>query len=147
MWYFDSVPVSPVSIAVSHVTTLPGRLLRSVLFIALVAALGACNSGSIVCPAVVVPALRIEVRDAATGAPAAQGASGTARIGDRVFTLRTSGPGEQLVLDTDAGPPGSYTVLVQKPGYRDFTKSVFVEGGACGVVRTVLVRVDLVRSS
>lgn len=128
--------------------SLPGsRLSRVGVIMALAAAPVACNSDRIQCAerSLVSPII-VEVRDAATGTPAAQGASGTARVGDLVLRVWLPAPGEQLQLYSEPGPSGIYAVVVQKAGYRDWTKSTFVQGGSCGVQRSVILRADLVRS-
>lgn len=108
--------------------------------------LAACQSGSILCPGGIVPPIVVEVRDADTGAPAAQGAGGTIRKGDYVAQLKSPTPTEQLVL-ISAGDAGTYDVLVQKPTYVDWRKNgVVVEGGQCGVQKEVVLRASLQRA-
>ena len=107
--------------------------------------IAACGGGPMMCPQWLLSPIVVEVRDAATGAPAAVGATGSIRSGDRETPLRLPSPTEQLRLYSTGGP-GTYDVFVQKPGYLDWRRDgVYVEGGNCGVEREVTVRADLLR--
>lgn len=105
-----------------------------------------CRSDSIMCPGENLSPIIVEVRDAAAGTPAAQGATGTIRSGDFVSPLVLPAPQEQLRLYSSGGP-GVYDVVVQKPGYLDWTREgVRVAAGDCGVERSVVLRADLRRA-
>ena len=104
------------------------------------------------CPAAVAnPGIEVEVRDGATGEPAAYRAFGLAIDGAYVDTLDlvTSGLADStaaLVLRGAWGNPGHYDVQVSKQGFQVWTTSgVIVESGSgsCAMVRTVTLRADL----
>lgn len=97
-------------------TPLSTRLSRVAVFIALAGAPAACRSDPILCPQELLSSIIVEVRDSATGAPAARGATGTARVGDLALRMDLPEPREELLLYSESGPPGIYAVLVQKPG-------------------------------
>jgi hypothetical protein len=107
--------------------------------------ISACGGGSTMCPQWILSPIVVEVRDAATGEPAATGATGTIRSGDHETALVLPSSTERLRLYSTGGP-GTYDVFVQKPGYLDWRRDgVYVEGGNCGVEREVVVRADLLR--
>ena len=104
-----------------------------VLFLSVILGSGALLGGcSRVCPAVAAPYLTVEVRDAQTGAPAAEGATGTASDGAFVDPLNAF---DNLVMVPETYErPGVYDVLVRKPGYEDWTaENVRVRDGMCNV--------------
>ena len=105
-------------------------------------ALAACNSGAVLCPQVITPPVLVEVRDRTTGAPAAQGAGGFIRKGGFTSPLLPAQPSEPLVL-ASAGGPGFYKVVVQKTGYSTWTSNAWVQGGSCGVNKSVVLKADL----
>jgi hypothetical protein len=97
------------------------------------------------CAAVITRAVEVEVRDARTGDPAADGATATARSGDFVETLQVVGwishpsPRSALVLGGVEERPGVYTVRVEKAGYRSWERTgVVAESGRCGVLTAKL---------
>lgn len=107
--------------------------------------LGGCEflglTDPVVCPAVISRGIEVEVRDAKSGQPAAQGALGIAREGSYVDTLQivgwTSHPSAEtaLVLGGVEERPGLYSVRVEKVGYQPWERSgVRAEKGVCGVV-------------
>ena len=107
-----------------------------VFFLSVIFGSGALLSGcSRVCPAIALPYLSVEVRDAQTGASAAEGATGTASDGAFMDPLNAF---DNLVMYPETYErPGVYDVLVQKSGYKDWTaENVRVRSGACNV-RTV----------
>ena len=107
------------------------------------AVLGACSSGTVLCAASLTPPILVEVRDRTTGAPAAQGAGGWIRKGSFTAPLLPAQPSEPLVLASEGGP-GFYDVVVQKTGYSTWTRNgVWVQGGKCGVDRSVVLKADL----
>lgn len=106
-----------------------------------------CSSEQLMCPQWILSPIVVEVRDAATGAPAAVGATGSIRSGSFVSELTLPWPNEDLELYSSGGP-GIYDVIVQKPGYRDWIRNdVRVTGGRCGVEKSVVLRANLERTS
>lgn len=99
------------------------------------------------CTTDVQPAVIVEVRDAATQAPAAAGATGTVREGSFSEGLRPYDLGENaLRLQGPYERPGTYTVTVDKPGYQQWEQeSVRVRDGSCHV-QTVTLQANLVRA-
>jgi hypothetical protein len=93
------------------------------------------------CTTSVEPALRVVVRDAATGEPAAAGARVTVSDGSYDADLEAVSPWEII------GPPerpGNYLVRVSRPGYAPVEfADVLVEEGVCHVL-TVTLEADLV---
>lgn len=116
------------------------------------ASLGACELPfDQECHTEVRYAIEAEVRDARTGEPAAQGATGWVRDGTFADTMQLAG-GFQIAPDSAVyttvaaalGRPGTYDVLIQKTGYRDWTASnVRARRGRC-TVETVRLRAALV---
>lgn len=106
-----------------------------------------------VCPAVITPAIEVEVRDAETGAPEAEGAVAVATDGTYTDTLEAAGSREyqgELVLFSLAGAnerPGTYDVVVEKQGFETWTRTgVEPDVGECGV-QTEVLDADLVPES
>jgi hypothetical protein len=97
--------------------------------------------GAYACPAVINPAVVVEIRDAQTQAPLANDARGAVHDGAYVDSLvpfegTGSGAGPLLLFSRRAADerPGSYSVEVNHPGYRAWTMSgVRVFTGQCGV--------------
>ncbi len=95
--------------------------------------------GPDLCPAVVNPAIVVEIRDAGTGAPLANGARGAVHDGAYVDSLtpyESTGPGiETLVSLSGAhGRSGTYAIEVNRAGYRPWTAAgVRVVEESCGV--------------
>ena len=120
------------------------------VLIALVSA--GCRNTTDVCPAVVRPGIVVEIRDARTGLPIAQGAQGFVREGTYVDSLRpyqgvSANPATLISLQAALGRPGKYDVEVQRAGYLRWTKAgVTVSSGQCGP-RTVILHADLVPAS
>lgn len=98
-----------------------------------------------VCTTDVQPAILVQVRDAATQAPAASGATGVLRDGS-FSDIMQADPGENaLELRGAEERPGTYTVTVDKPGYQQWTQDgVRVRDGGCHV-QTVTLQANLVR--
>ena len=85
------------------------------------------------------PAIEVEVRDAATGGPAATGARGTVTDGDFVDSLRLSRRDDSGWFSMRAADerPGTYDVRLENPSYKTWERSgVRVRDGECHV-RTV----------
>ncbi len=122
---------------------------RQVCPILLVVLASSCAPESVSCPA--SPnrqPIVVEVRDATTGEAAAVGTTGSIRDGEYVSALILPHPDELLTLYSQ-GLHGTYDVIVQRPGYRDWTRNgVYVRGGdECGGnVSTVTLRANLERA-
>ena len=123
--------------------------LRSLYMSVALAAVSHAGCGSPVgCGAGVYPAVHVFVRDAMTGAPAAEGAAGTIRDGEYVEALRVHAtdypqgpdmPGRPLSLAAGIGRPGTYTVSIEKDGYQPWEVSgIRARNGPCGVETVVL---------
>jgi hypothetical protein len=119
--------------------------------------LGGCEflglTDPVVCPAAISRAIEVEVRDAASGQPAAFDAVGIAREGSFVESLEIVGwmsypPSTEtaLVLGGVEERPGLYSVRVEKVGYKPWERSgLRAEKGVCGV-RTVRLQANLERA-
>lgn len=114
-----------------------GRTLGLVM--AAMTTVGACGYDQGVCPQE-LPVINVRVRDAVTAAPAAVGASGLIESGDFLAELHAQGDG--LTLAAVLGPPGTYSVLIQKPGYQDWLRHVQAGANACGT-RSVLLEASI----
>lgn len=99
-----------------------------------------------VCTTDVQPAIIVEVRDAATQAPAAAGATGTVRDGSFNDELRPFDVGEgALRLHGAYERPGRYTVTIDKAGYQQWQQEhVRVRDARCHV-QTATLQAHLVR--
>ncbi|HEX6368645.1 MAG TPA: carboxypeptidase-like regulatory domain-containing protein [Longimicrobium sp.] len=83
------------------------------------------------CPDIVPPMMLIQVQDASTGQPAAEGAGGS--IGEGAFTSPLRRYDADRLAPEAVGRPGTYTVVVQKPGFQPWTRTgVQVDVDACG---------------
>jgi hypothetical protein len=118
--------------------------------------LASCNfylqPDPVVCLGVVSRAIEVEVRDAATGQPAADGTTGIARDGNFVDTLSimgwTSYPSAESALLVGGAEerPGIYSVRVEKEGYQVWERTnLRAEKGPCGVI-TVRLEAHLMRA-
>lgn len=104
----------------------------------------ACRLPEVMCPQWIVPPIRVQVREKASGLPAAQGTLVTFRKGTQYAIVRPA-TAEQVEVVAHGGP-GTYSVLVQKEGYEDWaSNAVRVRGNQCGVVETVILRAYLER--
>lgn len=100
------------------------------------------------CPMWLQAPISIEVRDALTRAPAAQGATGRIQDGEYIVPLQPIISAEPLLLLASRGGPGRYDVMVRKSGYQDWVRRrVYVAQGPCGVKQTVKLRAYLQRAS
>ncbi len=115
---------------------------RLVTVVALVILTGCENpfvEDVIVCPTYVSPAIVVEIRDARTGAPLANGATGAVHDGAYVDSLvphGSTGPGIETLVSMSAayGRAGTYDVEVNRAGYRSWTVAgVRVTRETCGV--------------
>jgi hypothetical protein len=99
------------------------------------------------CPGVSIPGIQVEVRDAATGQPAALGALGTARSRDTTYRLEgPTGAPDTLLMVGVWNRAGTFDVSINKQGYTQWNVfNVLVEstGGACPFPITVGLQADL----
>lgn len=103
------------------------------------------------CDAILIPALRIEIVDASTGAWKADSATGWARrqAGPseplRVAAWRTGATGDTIThLGVDGTGGGEYTVHVERNGYLSWDRQqVEVKSGSCGVEKTTILKAAL----
>src|SRR5688572_11785811 len=120
---------------------MPPEKVYSALVFTLVSLTGCTNpfGGSYLCPAVITPAIVVEIRDARTGAPVANGARGAVHDGPYTDSLT---PYEGIGLDPTTlvsrraadERPGTYAVEVNHPGYRTWSVAgVRAVAGTCGV--------------
>jgi hypothetical protein len=100
-----------------------------------------CNNpfASYSCPAVITPAIVVEIRDARTGVPLANAARGAVHEGVYVDSLT---PYEANASDANSlfsrraadERPGTYSVEVIHPGYRTWSVTgVRAVAGRCGI--------------
>jgi hypothetical protein len=100
-----------------------------------------------VCPGMITVTAMVTVRDSASGAPLATGATATLREGGYSETLVVTGwdgspPSLETasMLSSQSSRPGTYTVTVQRPGYATWTKSgVAVKRTDCGIATAQLI--------
>ncbi len=91
------------------------------------------STSNYACPAVLLPAIVVEVKDAQSGTPLAQGANGAVHDGAYVDSLNPFEAGSSLQAAFER--PGTYTVEVQRTGYQAWTASdVRVTRQQCGVI-------------
>ena len=118
------------------------RQFRAISFVlALVTILCGCDLGGTVCPQSVEPAIRVEVRDAATGAAAAEDATGFVRDGAYTDSLRVTGGDSSgaFIMSAAEERAGTYDVFIEKAGYRNWMQSgVRVRSGECNVMTVTL---------
>lgn len=115
---------------------------RDYLWITALVFLFACRPPEVMCPQWIVPPITVEVRDVQSGLPAAQGSVVTFRIGGQSATVRPAAA-EQVEVSA-LGGPGTYYVLVQKQGYKDWARNgVRVRGNQCGVAETLILKANL----
>jgi hypothetical protein len=108
----------------------------------------ACSGEQLLeCPGVSIPGIQVEVRDAATGQPAALGALGTARSHDTTYSLEgPTGAPDTLLMVGAWNRAGTFDVSINKQGYAPWNAfNVLVEstGGACPFPITVDLQADL----
>jgi len=118
-------------------------ILRAGRYMLPLVGMGACAPEATLCARSLKPPIFVEVRDARTGVPAAQGAGGWIQAGGFTSPLAPAAPEEQLILASSGGP-GIYNVVVQKSGYSTWIRSsVFVPGGRCGVDKSIQLSANL----
>lgn len=99
------------------------------------AALAACGDGGspagVDCPDVFRPMIVVQVTDASTGQPAAEGAGGT--ISEGAFTSQLIRYGTDRLAPQATGRPGTYDVVVTRPGFQSWIRTaVQVPAAECG---------------
>ena len=115
-----------------------------IFFLTLFAVAGCNDAGpsARICSAEARVGIQIDVRDAVTRNPAAEGSIATAREGSFIDTLRTQPvvpPQGSLSVYGVYERPGVYSVTVTKPGYRDWLRSgVVVNKDECHVITVQL---------
>ena len=110
--------------------------------------LGGCDVIGIACTDELRPNVVVEVRDAATGDPAARGATGLAEHTGSGVVTELFGGFHDLILHGawSAERAGRYRIVLRKPGYRADPVTVNVDEGACHV-ETRRVTVELHRDT
>jgi len=106
-------------------------------------------SGGYACTTDFRSAIEVEIRDAATGSPLAQAASGVVRDGAFSDSLRparslNADPSSLISRQAAGERPGTYSVEVQRSGYRTWTASNVSVGRNVCHVDTRLLRADMV---
>jgi hypothetical protein len=94
-----------------------------------------CDVGTPICPAVVEPAVIVEVRNAVTNAPEADRVDGVLVDGTYTDSLRVqeeTDDGLPVALAGGYGRAGTYTVRIEAPGVQTWTREVTVDDGECG---------------
>jgi hypothetical protein len=110
------------------------RASRLSVIVGAAAIIAGCNPFTGACTTELRYGLNVEVRDAVTGAPAADGARLIARDGDYVETVEGPPIPGMTFLQAAGERPGRYTVTIQKTGYQDWTRdNVWVRDGGCHV--------------
>ena len=120
--------------------------LVKLLYAPLALFLSACGAAGTMCPQWILSPIVVEVRDAATGEPAAADATGTIRSGSTETPLVLPSSTERLKLYSTGGP-GTYECRCAKTWVSRLAtrRGPRQEGGNCGVEREVVVRADLLR--
>lgn len=94
-------------------------------------------SGGRICTTEARAGIQVTIRDAATSAPAAQGAIATAQ--DQSYTDTLQGFFDSLTVAGAYERPGVYTVVVKKAGYRDWRQTnILVTSDECHVITVTL---------
>ena len=94
-------------------------------------ALTACQAPERLVCSPVGPAVDMTVHDSVTNAPAATGARGAAELAGNIDSLMVSGP--ERMISHEWAKPGTYTVRIEKAGYRPWSAILTAPpGGVCG---------------
>jgi hypothetical protein len=114
-----------------------------------VAGCSSITAGGSECTTELVPGIAVAVRDATTGQPAAQGASGVITSGsysENMRVLQNDTSGVPLWIGGADERNGTYSLRITKPGYQTWTQDgVRVVNGVCHVL-TTQVEAKLVKS-
>ncbi|WP_141491513.1 carboxypeptidase-like regulatory domain-containing protein [Longimonas halophila] len=109
----------------------------SILFGVLVLTTGCDLTDNPLCPAVIEPAVVVEVRNAVSGGLEADGVTGTLTDGavrDTMIVAEANGEGETISLQGALGRPGTYEVTITKDGFEPWVRSgIEVAEGECNV--------------
>ena len=104
---------------------------------------GCRESSGVICPAVALRAIEVEVRDEVTDEPRAELARGMVEDGSFTDSLRIIGYDSSMVptiLGAGDDRPGMYEVRIERAGYEAWdTTGVRVRAGECGVIPVQLV--------
>jgi hypothetical protein len=135
-----------IKIAVASVTVIPYRPLfvgvTALVLLSSALCLAGCGAGGYGCSASVERAIEVDVLDAVTGRPIADGASGTLRDGSfseamPIVRWKTGASPEMLIPVALGGAnerQGTYTVRVEREGYSPWeARNVRVDRGPCHV--------------
>lgn len=118
--------------------TLERSALKALPFLCGLLVLTGCDDSpvNVNCPAVVVPAVVVEVQNVVTGAPEAKNADGRlidGRYNDSMRAASVNSEGVPTALEGGHGRAGTYTVLIEKQGFESWSRSrIQVPEGQCG---------------
>lgn len=123
-------------------TTQHRPALRTLLVLGPLAALSGCGLVGVSCTSILLYSVVVEVRDAATGRPAARGVTGLSEHESGVVTEFTGSDDLRLNGNWDGELPGRHTILVRKPGYLTEIVHANVDADRCHVEpETVVARI------
>ena len=110
------------------------RASRRSIIVGAAAIIAGCNPFPGPCTTDIRWGIVVEVRDAVTSGPAADGARLIAREGDYVEIVEGPPVPGMTFLQAAAERAGKYTVTVQKAGYQDWTRdNIWVRASDCHV--------------
>ena len=114
-------------------------MVRAVLCMLGCAVASGCNLADVSCPQIAAPAVLLQIREAGTGFPAADGARGIVQDGTYSDSLRVvaweppAAPDTKLYMAAAFDRPGTYSVTLEKQGYQTFQQAGVVVGtNECG---------------
>ena len=107
--------------------------LRTLLALGTAAALSGCDIVGVVCTDELRFSVVVEVRDAATGRPAARGVTGVSEHESGTLTEFTASSDLSLYGNWARELPGEHTILVRKPGYQADIVHADVDADRCHV--------------
>lgn len=113
--------------------TQPRLAVRTLLALGTAAALSGCDIVGVVCTDELRYSVVVEVRDAATGRPAANGATGISEHESGVFTEFTASGELRLDGNWNSELPGNHTITIRKPGYLTEVVHADVDADRCHV--------------
>ena len=106
---------------------------RTLLALGTAAALSGCEIVGVVCTDELRFSVVVEVRDVATGTPAARGVTGISEHESGVLTEFTAEGDLRLYGNWDSELPGKHTISVRKPGYQADVVHADVDADRCHV--------------